>query len=237
MTWKKANIIIDGRKMEIPAPDIISASRSTDIPAFYADWFFHRLETGYSVWNNPFNGKKSYISYRNTRFIVFWSKNPKPLLPYLPILKERGIGCYIQFTLNDYEEDGLETGVPPLTERIETFRTLSEILGKEAVIWRFDPLILTDNISVDTLIEKIERVGTEIHNCTEKLVFSFADIDSYRKVKANMTDSGIPYHEWNKEKMEELAGKLTVLNRNRRWNLELATCGRKSGSWQIQNTT
>ena len=108
-------------------PDIISASRSTDIPAFYADWFFHRLETGYSVWNNPFNGKKSYISYRNTRFIVFWSKNPKPLLPYLPILKERGIGCYIQFTLNDYEEDGLETGVPPLTERIETFRTLSDI--------------------------------------------------------------------------------------------------------------
>lgn len=152
-------------------------------------------------------------------------ENPKPLLPYLPILKERGIGCYIQFTLNDYEEDGLETGVPPLTERIETFRTLSEILGKEAVIWRFDPLILTDNISVDTLIEKIERVGTEIHNCTEKLVFSFADIDSYRKVKANMTDSGIPYHEWNKEKMEELAGKLTVLNRNRGWNLELATCG------------
>ena len=75
MTWKKANIIIDGQKMEVPAPDIISASRSTDIPAFYADWFFHRLETGYSVWNNPFNGKKSYISYQNTRFIVFWSKN------------------------------------------------------------------------------------------------------------------------------------------------------------------
>lgn len=131
-------------------------------------------------------------------------ENPKPLLPYLPILKERGIGCYIQFTLNDYEEDGLETGVPPLTERIETFRTLSDILGKEAVIWRFDPLILTDNISVDTLIEKIERVGTEIHNCTEKLVFSFADIDSYRKVKANMTDSGILYHEWNKEKWRNL---------------------------------
>ena len=77
---KKANIIIDGQKMEVPAPDIISASRGTDIPAFYADWFFHRLETGYSVWHNQFNGKKSYISYRNTRFIVFWSKNPKPLL-------------------------------------------------------------------------------------------------------------------------------------------------------------
>ena len=108
--------------------------------------------------------KKLYLlpEYKIHSILVEWSKNPKPLLPYLPILKERGIGCYIQFTLNDYEEDGLETGVPPLTERIETFRTLSDILGKEAVIWRFDPLILTDNISVDTLIEKIERVGTEI---------------------------------------------------------------------------
>ena len=225
MTWKKTNIIIDGRKMEVPAPDIISASRSTDIPAFYADWFFHRLEAGYSVWNNPFNGGRSYISYRNTRFIVFWSKNPKPLLPYLPILKEKGIGCYIQFTLNDYDEDGLETGVPPLAERIETFKALSETLGKEAVIWRFDPLILTDSISVDTLLEKVERVGTEIHDYTEKLVFSFADIESYRKVKANMIENGIPYHEWDKRTMEKFAGKLAALNRDKGWNLELATCG------------
>lgn len=225
MAWKKANINVDGRTMEIPSPDIISASRSTDIPAFYADWFFHRLETGYSVWNNPFNGTKSYVSYENTRFIVFWSKNPKPLLPYLPYLKKKGIGCYIQFTLNDYEEDGLETGVPPLEERIETFKVLSGTLGKEAVIWRFDPLVLTDRISIDTLLEKIGRVGTEIHGCTEKLVFSFADIDSYKKVKTNMTGSGIPYREWDKKTMEEFAGGLSGLNRDRGWNLELATCG------------
>lgn len=211
--------------MEVPAPEIISASRSTDIPAFYADWFFHRLETGYSVWNNPFNGQKSYVSYRNTRFIVFWSKNPKPLLPYLPVLKERGIGCYIQFTLNDYGEDGLETGVPPLEERIGTFKALSETLGKEAVIWRFDPLVLTDSISIDTLLEKVGRIGTEIHGFTEKLVFSFADISSYRKVKANMDGSGIPYREWDRMMMEEFAGKLSQMNHNKGWNLELATCG------------
>lgn len=225
MTWEKAHIIINGQTIEASAPDIISASRSTDIPAFYADWFFHRLETGYSVWRNPFNGQKSYISYQNTRFIIFWSKNPKPLLPYLPSLKERGIGCYIQFTLNDYEKEGLESGVPPLAERIETFKALSETLGKEAVIWRFDPLILTDSISVDTLLEKIERVGTEIHHYTEKLVFSFADIEPYKKVKAHMTKSGIVYHEWDTGTMEELAGRLNRLNRNKAWNLELATCG------------
>lgn len=225
MAWKKATVNINGRIMEVPAPDIISASRSTDIPAFYSDWFFHRLEAGYSVWNNPFNGQKSYVSYRNTRFIVFWSKNPKPLLPYLPTLKKRSIGCYIQFTLNDYEEDGLEAGVPSLKERIETFKTLSEMLGKEAVIWRFDPLVLTDRISIDTLLQKIERIGTEIHGFTEKLVFSFADISSYRKVKANMDRSGILYREWDKTAMEEFTGKLAGLNRDKGWKLKLATCG------------
>ncbi|MBO7498734.1 MAG: DUF1848 family protein, partial [Bacteroidaceae bacterium] len=132
----------DGNIVSMQAPLIVSASRSTDIPAFYADWFFHRLEKGYSSWTNPFNGVKSYVSYENTRFIVFWSKNPRPLLPYLHILKERNIKCYVQYTLNDYEQEKLER-VPSLATRIETFKLLVEQLGKGAVIWRFDPMILT----------------------------------------------------------------------------------------------
>lgn len=70
-TWKYTDIIIDGQPMKAQAPLIVSASRSTDIPAFYADWFFHRLEKGYSAWTNPFNGVKLYVSFENTRFIVF----------------------------------------------------------------------------------------------------------------------------------------------------------------------
>ena len=101
-TWIKVEQALeDGTIVSMQAPLIISASRSTDIPAFYADWFFHRLKKGYSAWTNPFNGKKLYVSYENVRFIVFWSKNPRPLLPYLHILKERNIKCYIQYTLND----------------------------------------------------------------------------------------------------------------------------------------
>ena len=96
-TWQHTNIIVDGRSVKAQTPVIVSASRSTDIPAFYAEWFFSRLEKGYSAWTNPFNGVKSYVSYEKTRFIVFWSKNPRPLIPYLHILKERGIGCYIQY--------------------------------------------------------------------------------------------------------------------------------------------
>lgn len=172
-----------GAEVTAQAPLIISASRATDIPAFYADWFFRRLEKGHVRWRNPFSGQDSYVSFGNTRFIVFWSKNPAPLLPYLPILKERGIGCYIQYTLNDYEAEGLEPNVPPLSQRIETFRRAVEALGRGAVVWRFDPLILTDKINIDTLLEKIAHIGNALTGYTEKLVFSFADIESYKKYR------------------------------------------------------
>jgi hypothetical protein len=88
-SWTHTEINIDGKIVKAQSPTIISASRSTDIPAFYADWFFKRLEKGYSAWTNPFNGVKSYVSYDSTRFIVFWSKNPRPLLEYLHILQNR----------------------------------------------------------------------------------------------------------------------------------------------------
>ncbi len=226
MAWKKTNITLEnGTVVEAQAPYIISASRSTDIPAFYSDWFFHRLKVGYSAWTNPFNGVKSYVAYNNTRFIVFWSKNPKPLLNHLDFLKEKKIGCYIQFTLNDYEQEGLEKGVPPLVERIETFKTLVDKLGKGRVIWRFDPLILTDKISVEDLLKKIENIANQLVGYTEKLVFSFADITSYKKVKSNLEKNNVNYREWTETQMEEFAERLSKLNE--KWKFQLATCGEK----------
>ena len=195
-SWKHTEIIIDGMSVKAQAPVIVSASRSTDIPAFYADWFFDRLEKGYSAWTNPFNGVKSYVSYEQTRFIVFWSKNPRPLLDYLHILEKHNIKCYIQYTLNDYEQEKLER-VHSLDFRIETFKMLVKQLSKEAVIWRFDPMILTDDISVDDLLRKVQNIGDQLKDYTEKLVFSYADIAMYKKVKHNLNASGIPYHEWD----------------------------------------
>ena len=227
-THKKTQIRRDdGMMVEALAPAIISASRSTDIPAFYADWFFHRMDIGYSAWTNPFNGSKIYVSYQNTRFIVFWSKNPQPLLKYLPRLKGKRIGCYIQYTLNDYEAEKLEIGVPDLAHRIETFKLLSRELGKEAVIWRFDPMILTDNISIENLLKKVEYIGDQLCDYTEKLVFSYADIVSYRKVKSNLEKNSIRYIEWNEEQMEEFACRLSEMNCRKGWGLRLATCGEK----------
>lgn len=216
----------DGTIVSMQTPQIISVSRSTDIPAFYIEWFFHRLQKGYSAWTNPFNGVKSYVSYENTRFIVFWSKNPRPLLPFLHILKERSIRCYIQYTLNDYEQEKLEK-VPSLDYRIETFKMLVKQLGKGAVIWRFDPMILTNHISIDDLLQKIRYIGDHLKDYTEKMVFSYADISLYKKVKQNLDTNGIPYQEWKIEQMEEFAMKLSSMNRECGWNYQLATCGEK----------
>lgn len=215
----------NGETAKANFPVVVSASRSTDIPAFYADWFFHRLEKGYSAWTNPFNGLKSYVGYADTKFIVFWSKNPRPLLPYVDYLKRRGIGCYIQYTLNDYEAEGLERGVRPLAERIETFKLLVKELGIGAVIWRFDPLILTDQIDMDNLLSKIKNIGDQLIGYTEKLVFSFADIISYRRVKLNLERSQINYIDWSPEQMLEFAARLVELNKQNGWNYILATCG------------
>lgn len=224
--WKKEILPREnGELVEMQVPEIVSASRSTDIPAFYSDWFFHRLKVGYSAWTNPFNGVKGYVSYKNTRFIVFWSKDPSPLFDHLEELKEKGIGCYIQYTLNDYVKEGLEKGVRPLDYRIDTFKRLVDKLGFGSVIWRFDPLMLTDSIDTNALLGKIEKIGNHLKGYTEKLVFSYADIAIYRKVRSNLEKNGIVSRDWTEDEMREFADGLAKLNRS--WGYTLATCGEK----------
>ena len=226
MSWETIDITTEsGETVRAQAPVIVSASRATDIPAFYADWFFDRLEKGYSVWTNPFNGAKSYVSYARTRLVVFWSKNPRPLLPHLEKLREKGIRCYLHYTLNDYETEGLERGIPPLDERIDTFLRFSELLGKELVIWRFDPLIRTDRIGVEELLRKAERIGDRLRGHTRKLVFSFADIRTYRSVQGNLRRNDIRWREFDERQMLDTAAGLAELNK--KWGYTLATCGER----------
>lgn len=169
---------------EITAPFIISASRATDIPAFYSDWLINRFDQSYTAKINPYDRSKiSYISLEKVKAIVFWSKNPKPLIDKLDFFDRRNISYYFQFTLNDYEKENLEPGLPKLNERIEIFQRLSEKIGKEKVIWRFDPLIKTEITSYEELLERIMKIADIIIPFTNKLVFSFAEIESYRKVR------------------------------------------------------
>lgn len=223
-----------GKEVEAAAPAIVSASRSTDIPAFYAKWFINRIKAGYCVWYNPFNQKPMYISFANTKVVVFWSKNPEPMIEYLPELDKRGIHYYFQITLNDYENEGFEPNVPSLQHRIEVFKRLSSMIGREKVIWRFDPLILTNQLTPRQLLTKIYHVGNQLKGYTDKLVFSFIDVKAYRKVQNNLiketpffTRENVETAEPDGDKRMELISGLVKLRdhwRSEGWNLTLATC-------------
>ena len=232
---ERIRIITDiGEEVEAMAPVIISASRSTDIPAFYAKWFFNRLAKGYCAWYNPFNQQKMYVSFKNCKVVVFWTKNPKPILPYLHELDKRGIHYYFQVTLNDYEKEGFEPNVTSINDRIETFKKLSDTIGKERVIWRFDPLIITPDLAPRDLLRRIWSIGNKLKGYTDKLVFSFIDVKAYRKVQNNMvketnlfTKEDVNSAEANYNQRIEIVQGLQKIREawhKEGWHIEMATC-------------
>lgn len=222
--WEKCRIKLEnGAGAEAVCPVIVSASRSTDIPAFFPHWLRNRLRAGYLKWINPFNARQvQYISFQKTRVFVFWTKNPKPLMKYLTEIDARQINYYFQFTLNNYEPEELEPNVPKLEERLATFKSLSHMVGKKRVIWRYDPLILTDMLNVDGLIERVAQVAEALRDFTEKLVISFADISIYKKVRNNLLREKVRYIDFTPDLMMEIASRLQALNRS--WGLKIATC-------------
>jgi len=226
MKWEKTTVINkNGESVDAQSPVIISASRATDIPAFYSDWMIARLNEGHIKWVNPFNNKPLYVSFDKTRLIVFWTKNPKPMFKHLDYLDSLGINYYFQYTLNDYDDEKLEPNVPSTQSRIDTFIKLSERIGKEKVIWRYDPLILTDKISVEDLLRKIENIGNQLVNHTNKLVFSFADIKNYKRVQSNLKKSSINFVDFDDDTMNQFAEGLQQLNT--KWGFEIGTCAEK----------
>ncbi len=226
MQWKKEKIIIDdGSEVDAQVPIIISASRSTDIPTFYSDWFINRWEAGYIKWINPFNGKPLYVSFKNTRAVVFWTKNPKPMFKYLDYLNKNIPNYYFQYSLNDYDKEGYEAKVSSVQSRIKTFQELSNKIGKKRVVWRFDPLILTDDIDIEELLKRVKNIGDELKDYTQKLVFSFVDIEIYKKVKNNLKKEQVNYIEWTPKLMNEFAKGLYEINKD--WGLTLGTCSEK----------
>lgn len=220
--WERTVISTECGKTDAIMPVIVSASRATDIPAFYSEWFMNRLGKGHVKWVNPFNGKPLYVSFEKTRVVVFWTKNPEPMLPRLKEIDSRGLNHYFLFTLNDYDEENLEPRVPRLKDRADTFARLAGMVGKERVVWRFDPLILTDRIGRRRLADKVYGVAKQIAGNTQKLVFSFADIDSYKKVRRNLLRHGIAYRDFSPEDVEYIALALRKIGNE--FNLEIASC-------------
>jgi hypothetical protein len=156
---------------------IISASRRTDIPAFYVDWFMERVRAGYFLRVNPFNSRQVTgfsLKPEDVDAICFWTKNPRPLMKHLNELDDRGLNYYFQFTLNSYGTI-FEPHVPPLLERIETMVELAGRIGPERVVWRYDPIILSSVTPVAYHLEQLTHLAGLLGNATRRLVFSFCD--------------------------------------------------------------
>lgn len=202
-------------------PLVISASRRTDIPAFYSDWFMSRMIAGYSDYINPFNFRLVRADLSRVKCVVFWTKDPRPMIKHLHRLDDMGVKYYFQYTLNNYDGIGIEPELNNIEDRIDTFKQLSEIIGKEKVVFRFDPLILVAGMTVDTLVNRALSVAEKVAGFTEKLVFSFADLD-YRKVKVNLSEKGFHIRDFSETEMLAVAESLSEFSQKS--HLKIATC-------------
>jgi DNA repair photolyase len=197
---------------------IVSASRRTDIPAFFTDWFINRIREGFLLVRNPMNlhqvGRIN-LSPKVVDCIVFWSKNPVRMIERLSILKSYSF--YFQFTVTGYGQR-LEPNVPSRQEVINTFVNLSRQIGKDRVIWRYDPIILTDNFDIKYHIHNFENIASQLYRRTRRCVISF--VDMYKKTMRNMTAFKI--YEISGEQMIELS--VALKNVCSKYDIELTSC-------------
>ena len=196
---------------------IISASRRTDIPAFYTEWFLRRLGKEIIV-INPFNKNQAnsiLMTKETVDCIVFWTKNPRPLLDRLGEME--GYNYYFQFTVNGYGRL-IEPGVPDLSKIIGTFIELSNIIGKKKVIWRYDPVFISDEFTAEWHISNFRKIAEKIHDHTEKCVISF--IDMYAKTKRNTKQKLV--REPTTGEIDSIAENMSKICSE--YGLKLATC-------------
>ena len=161
---------------------IVSASRRTDIPCYYSDWFINRLNEGYVLTRNPMNHtqvSKIPLSSDVVDCIVFWTKDPKNMLTKLEMLEEMEYKYYFQFTLNPYGND-IEKNLRKKIDIEDTFIFLSKTIGKERVLWRYDPIILNDYLTIGYHKEQFKRLCERLYNYTKNVTISF--VDMYRKL-------------------------------------------------------
>lgn len=208
---------------------ILSVSRRTDIPAFYAEWFMERLRQKYVLVRNPFNIhsiSRIPLTPENVDAIVFWTKNSKPIHKYLDEIDELGYKYYFQYTITPYKND-LEENLPnkedeekvqDKKEIVETFKNLSSKIGSEKVILRYDPVILSDNYTIDFHKKAFARLCDLLAPYTKKIVFSF--LDDYKKISKNIKQLSIK--EISEEEMYIMAEYFAETAK--KYNLKIESC-------------
>lgn len=198
---------------------IISASRRTDIPAYYTPWFLNRVREGYVLVRNPMNiHQVSRVSLAPDVVdgIVFWSKNPTPMLSELDALRD--YMYYFQFTLTAYGQD-IEPNVPDKEKiAIPTFQRLSDTIGPERVIWRYDPIFLSAKYTLDHHIRCFEELAKQLSPYTKQCVISF--LDFYRNTARRMSATGL--QDFSADVQCVLAKTFSEIGK--KYGLKLATC-------------
>ncbi|MBA4700929.1 MAG: DUF1848 domain-containing protein [Ruminococcus sp.] len=198
---------------------ILSVSRRTDVPNYYSDWFFNRIKEGYLYVRNPINIhqiSKINLSPDIVDCIVFWTKNPANMIERLDELKD--YKYYFQFTLTGYGKD-VEPNIPnKRSELISTFKKLSEKAGKDKVIWRYDPILISARYTTDYHLKAFEEIIDNLAGYTDKVVISFVDL--YSKTQRNT--EGLNIETVTNEDIYTLAEKLAGIAE--RYQIEIETC-------------
>lgn len=201
---------------------IISASRRTDIPTYYSDWFFNRIKERYVYVRNPMNihqVSEIPLSPEVIDGFVFWTKNPIPMINRLNELGD--YKYYFQFTVNSYGKD-IEANIPNKNDVIiPAFKRLADLIGPERVIWRYDPILLTQQYNIEHHAKYFEEIAKRLSGYTHKCVISFVDL--YRNTQANTKDFGLlPL---GPNEMIEIAKKLVEIASKH--NLIVESCAEK----------
>lgn len=199
---------------------IISASRRTDIPAFYSGWFLNRLKAGFVFVQNPRNPhfvSRISLEQNAVDFIVFWTKNPENMISRLDSLDAYGIPYYFLFTITSYSRD-IEIDLPDKQRVIEIFVRLAERIGTDRVIWRYDPIFLTDKIGFYDHYRFFDFIADKLRGYTRKCIISFLVL--YKKCLRNL--QSVALAELNQEKMIEIASTLNSIAKH--YDMKLETC-------------
>lgn len=200
---------------------ILSVSRRTDIPAFYGEWFINRLKEGFVFVRNPFNFhqiSKIKLNIETLDFIVFWTKDATDFMQYLDIVDEYGYKYYFQYTITPYDKT-IESGLRDKKFIIENFINLSKRLGKEKMIWRYDPILLSDKINMEFHVNAFEEMAKKLSSYTNTVIISF--LDDYKKVGSRLK----MLRKLNINEMLTLAVEFSKIAK--RCNLEIKTCAEK----------
>lgn len=198
---------------------ILSVSRRTDIPAFYTPWFLNRMRAGFVLARNPMNPHRVSripLSPDVLDGIVFWTKNPVPLLPHLGELGD--IPFYFQFTLTSYGRD-IEPGVPSKNDvLVPALREIAKTYGRERVVWRYDPILLSPKYTVDWHIRYFRALAEKLADSTELCTISF--LDYYRNSGKRFSPHGIRTPE--SDEMDELLTAFAGIARKN--GISIQTC-------------